>query len=90
MFEQDEKVKGGKLSYIHKVNNASNVYFVANSWNQAVNAWLRLRGRLAPESWDPHDGKIAKSEYEHVSSGNGPVTRVHLHFRLCIPYSWSR
>ena len=39
---------------------------------------MALRGKLAPEIWNPHDGKIGPAEVEHVIGKEGPVTRVHV------------
>jgi hypothetical protein len=43
-----------------------------------VETWVRLRGKLAPELWDPHDGTIRPSEHAHVPGKAGTVTRVRV------------
>jgi hypothetical protein len=78
VIEQDLTVKGGNLSYIHKVKDGLAIYLLANSSDQEVDITVRLRGTLAPELWDPHDGKISPIEYMHAASKSGSVTRVRL------------
>lgn len=78
VFEQTPAVSGGNLSYIHKVIEGRELYFIANSSDQAVDTWVRLPGKRVPELWNPHDGKVSPSEYEQVLGKAGPVTRVHV------------
>ena len=78
MTEQNMTVKGGNLSYIHKVKEGRSLYFFANSSDQEVDIWVRLRGKLAPELWNPHDGKIGPSEYTHIPGKGGVITRVRV------------
>ena len=75
---QDPKLSGGNFSYIHKVQDGKSMYFFANSSDAGVDTWVNLRGKLALETWNPHDGKIGPSEVEHVIGKAGPVTRVHV------------
>jgi hypothetical protein len=67
-----------KLRYIHKVKGKTDVYFFANIGDKAANASVRLRGKIKPESWDPHTGKFSVPEYSHVVEDGQPVTRVQL------------
>ena len=78
VIEQDVATKGGNLSYIHKVKEGRELYFFANSCDQDVDIWVRLRGKLALELWNPHDGKTGPCEYTHVSGKGGAVTRVRV------------
>ena len=78
VFEQNEMVKGGNLSYIHKVKDGQKIYFFANSSDQNVDIWVRLRGKFAPELWNPRDGKMGPSEYTHVPGKGEIITRVRL------------
>jgi hypothetical protein len=78
VIEQDITVKGGNLSYIHKVIEGRELYFFANSSGQDVDIWVRLRGKFAPELWNPHDGKIGPGEYTHVPGKGVVVTRVRV------------
>jgi hypothetical protein len=78
LIEQDLTVSGGNFSFIHKVKDGKSVYFFGNSSDAEVDTWVALRGKVAPEIWNPHDGKIGPAEVEHVIGNEGPVTRVHL------------
>ena len=78
-FEEDVAVSGGNLSYIHKVIDGRQVYFVGNSSDAAVDFQVRLRGKLKPELWDPHNGKMGPAEFAHIAGKDGVIiTRVHL------------
>ena len=75
----DVKIEGGqKLRYIHRVKDGTDVYFFANIGDKAANASVRLRGKIKPESWDPHTGKFSVPEYSRVVEDSQPVTRVKL------------
>ena len=74
----DLTASGGNFSYIHKVKDGRSLVFLANSSDGAVDTWVSLRGKLVPEIWNPHDGKMGPSEYEHVAGKEGTVTRVHV------------
>jgi hypothetical protein len=78
VIEQDVATKGGNLSYIHKVKEGRDLYFFANSCDQDVDIWVRLRGKLALELWNPHDGRIGQCEYTQASGKTGSVTRVRV------------
>jgi len=69
---------GGNFSYIHKVKDGQSIYFFANSSDHEVDTWVTLRGRITPELWDPHDGKISLAEVQQGRGQQDPVTRVHL------------
>ncbi len=77
-FEQEVTTTGGNLSYIHKVNEGRHIIFIGNSSDQKVDNWLRLRGKLTPELWDPHDGKITPIECQHIKMKDGIATRVRV------------
>jgi len=70
--------ESGNLSYIHKVKEGRTMVFIANSSDREVDTWVRLRGKLSPEIWDPHDGSIRPSEYSQVTGKSGIVTRVRV------------
>jgi hypothetical protein len=78
VIAQELTVNGGNFSYIHKVKEGKSLYFFANSSDAEVDAWVALRGKLAPELWNPHDGKRGPAEVEEVVGKEGPVTRVHV------------
>jgi hypothetical protein len=78
VFERDPAPTGGNLSYIHKVKEGKDIYFIGNSSDQPVDGWVRLAGGLVPELWNPHDGSIRPAEYQQVPANNGTATRVRL------------
>jgi hypothetical protein len=67
-----------KLRYIHKVTGKTEVYFFANVGDKDADALVRLRGKIKPESWDPHTGTFSVPEYSHAVEDGQPVTRVKL------------
>lgn len=77
-FENDIEVKGGNLSYIHKVLDGRHVYFFGNSSDTPVDAAVRLRGKHKLQSWDPHTGKMSDGESTVVSEKGSDATRLRL------------
>jgi hypothetical protein len=75
VIQQEQPLKGGNLSYIHKVKDGLSIYLLANSSDQELDITVRLRGTLTPELWDPHDGKIGAIEHQHA---DGKITRVRV------------
>lgn len=69
---------GGNFSYIHKVKDGRHIYFFGNSGDGAVHTTVSLRGRLAPEFWDPHTCERKAAGYEHAKVDGADVTRVKL------------
>jgi len=67
-----------KLRYIHKVKGKTDVYFFANTGDKEADARVRLRGKIEPESWDPHTGGFSVPEHSHVVEDDQPVTEVKL------------
>lgn len=67
-----------KLRYIHKVKDMTDVYFFANVGQSAVDTYVRLRGKLMMEVWDPHTGKFSVPEYSHAVEDGQGVTRIKL------------
>jgi hypothetical protein len=57
-------VKGGNLSYLHKVIGGRDFYFFANSSDTPVSTPIRLRGKGRLERWDPHTGRITTQPAE--------------------------
>jgi hypothetical protein len=68
----------GMLSYLHKVKDGREIFFFANSTDQAVDTVVTLRGRHALEAWDPHDGTTAPAECASRLDHGHHVTRVRL------------
>ncbi len=72
------KVEGGNLSYLHKVIEGRDVFFFANSSDQAVATSVRLRGSFAAELWDPHTGSTAKLKTRRATDRGYQVTEFDL------------
>lgn len=70
--------KGSKLRYIHKVTDTSNIYYFANITMDNIDDTVILRGKIEPELWDPHTGKVSKAEYIHLSEGGEELTKVKI------------
>jgi len=66
------------LRYIHRVKDNTDIYFFANVSDQAVRTSVRLRGRITPEIWNPHNGQRSASDYTNAVENGQPVTRVNL------------
>jgi hypothetical protein len=67
-----------ELRYIHKVKDGKDVYFFANLSRAPISTWVEIRGRLSPESWNPHTGDVSKAEYSHERRGPVDVTKVKI------------
>jgi len=77
-FEKNPTLRGGNLSYIHKVVESRHIYFFGNSSGDGVDVPVRLRGRLSPEIWDPHTGEIRACPYSHGTMEGQEITRIEL------------
>jgi len=78
-FDEMVNTTGGNLSYMHKVVNNRDIYFVANSSDNKINTTITLRGTLAsPVIWNPHDGEKYKVGFEHTTKNGVAVTKVEL------------
>jgi putative intracellular protease/amidase len=79
-FEEDIAIKSakGKLAYIHKVRDNADYYFFANSSDDSINTWVRLKGKLKPELWDPHTGAIGAASFQNLMQDGQDITRVQL------------
>lgn len=67
------------VRYIHKVRGGRHVYYFANLAEAAVETTTNLRGRHAPQLWDPHTGEIDENpEHDGVRTGGADVTRIRL------------
>jgi hypothetical protein len=71
-------VRGGNLSYLHKLIDGREVYFFANSSDTPVDTRVALRGAIRPELWDPHTGQITPAEFSSQSVAGQPVCQLHL------------
>jgi len=79
-LEEDIIIKSakGKLSYIHKIREGCDYYFFANSSDDGVDTWVRLKGRLRPELLDPHTGTIHGVAFQNIKEGGQDITRIQL------------
>jgi len=79
-FEKDVSITSaqGQLSYIHKVRNNMDYYFFANSSDQVIDTWVRLKGELKPELLDPHTGSLGAVAFQNITERGQAVTRIHL------------
>lgn len=68
----------GALSYLHKQKDRREIYFFANSSNDAVDTFVKLRGNLAPQLWNPHTGEKTPAEVTRLQEHGHAVTRLHL------------
>jgi alpha-L-rhamnosidase len=73
----DFEATSGQLDYVHRVDGATDIYFVRNTSAHAVDAFARFRvnGRT-PEIWSAVDGTIASQMYY---KGDGGQTGIPLH-----------
>ncbi len=79
-FDSNLRVSSGdgELSYLHKQKDGREIYFFANSSDDAVDTFVKLRGNLAPQLWNPHTGKKIPAEITHLQEHGQSVTRLHL------------
>jgi len=79
-FDPKLRVESGKgaLSYLHKQRAGQELYFFANSSDDRVDTLVRLRGKLSPQSWDPHSGVRSPVECTHENVHGQDVTCVRL------------
>jgi hypothetical protein len=79
-FDPNLRVSSGNgvLSCLHKQKDGRAIYFFANSSDDAVDTFVRLRGDLALQLWNPHTGEKASAEIARLMVGGQAVTRLHL------------
>lgn len=84
----------GAVTYIHKVRGGKDIYFIANSTDEAVSLQVGLRGaKKQVEFWDPHTGErsvpeeILVSETDEVRprDSSRPSPSPVTHFPLDLP-----
>lgn len=71
----------GCLSYIHKVKEGRNIYFIANSSRSSIDTEISLRGKMKLELWNPYTGQIQKIdqvEYNDVDNQQYSCFRLKL------------
>jgi len=68
-----------EVSYIHKIKDSKNIYYIANSSDTPLKTVVELRGKLKPEFWYPETGKIVPvTDIVSVKRGNQRYTRFQL------------
>jgi hypothetical protein len=68
----------GALTYIHKVKGGRDIYFIANSQDQTVNAKITFRGDKTLELWNPQNGDKQRIGAVKSMVAGTPVTTVAL------------
>lgn len=68
----------GSVSYIHKKYAGCDIYYITNTTEAEYDNKVLLKGRLVPEEWNPHTGKIKKLPYEYVSYRSNIYTHVNI------------
>lgn len=66
----------GGVTYIHKVKDGRNVYFIANSTNVPVSTKVAFRTGTPLEVWNPHTGQKQSIEQVRTEIGGQAVTTV--------------
>jgi hypothetical protein len=66
------------LSHLHKVKDGADLYYFANSSNDRVDTWVRLRGKHTLQTWDPHSGAMTAADFKHETKKGQEITRVRL------------
>jgi len=81
IFESLPKLSDDKteVSYIHKIRDNRNIWYIANSSDTPVKTFVELRGKLKPEFWNPETGKIVPvTDAVSVKHENQVYTRFQL------------
>jgi hypothetical protein len=69
----------GKLSYLHKIKNGKNIYYIANSTTNPVNTYISLKGKQKLELWDPNTGdKSAIKNVTYIRVNGVVYSRIKL------------
>jgi hypothetical protein len=68
----------GALTYIHKIKAGRDIYFFANSTDQAIETKVVLRDNKKLVLWNPHTGEKEQLEISVSESDGEPVTTVPL------------
>lgn len=62
---------GGMFSYIHKQKDNRDIYYFANSSDDAVETFAEVSGKIMPELWNPENGETAQIKEVVYSKKNG-------------------
>ena len=67
------------FSYVHKQKDNRDIYYFANSSNDAVETVAEVKGNLCPELWDVATGQITlMTQVEHFKMSGKYYTRFPL------------
>jgi len=77
-FEGDEP-----LRYIHKVSGRLHIYLFANITDHRIRTAVRLRGRLRPQMWNPHTGRIGPADPQQRTHGDIHTTVLPVDLPPC-------
>jgi hypothetical protein len=70
---------GGMLSYTHQKKDGRDIYFFANSSDDAIETFVDVKGIIRPELWDPTNGIITPvNQTENVNKNGQNYTRFPL------------
>lgn len=79
----------GKFSYIHKVKDDRDIYFFANSSDEAIETEVLVRGNVQLESWNPHNGTtLAFKKIEQVQKGGQIYSKYRLELKPVSSIFW--
>ena len=80
-FENNPQPNAGEgaLSYIHKIKDGKNIYFIANSAEESVHTFVELKGQLHLEQWNPNTGMTeALTNAQYIQKEGIVYTRLPL------------
>jgi hypothetical protein len=66
------------VTYIHKVKDGKNIYFIANSTNEPIETSVILRGKKNLALWNPHTGEREDLNTSVSETAGQSVTTVPL------------
>lgn len=67
---------GGRFTYIHKVQQEQDVFFLANTSTAPISSVATVRGEISPVIWDPHTGEKSRPQFEVTQQNGVTVTKV--------------
>jgi hypothetical protein len=62
---------GGMFSYLHKQKDNQEIYYFANSSDDAIETFAEVRGKIIPELWNPENGETTQIKEVVYSKKNG-------------------
>ena len=75
----DVEFQGNKvLRYIHKIIDDTEIYMFANISEAQIDTYVKLRGLMEPEIWNPHTGEIIQLEHTHEVEAGCDISRIKL------------